>query len=229
MSPENKEKYIQAYSKIFGVDTEEVRAYAEKKGVAALTDDAVSLLSTKEQREKMKAFQSLVKLGYELEIESPQITSPQDIANFAHSVMDKIRVQESIVVLSLNAKNQVLDYDVISLGTVNYSLAHVRDVFRNAISNNASAIALVHNHPSGNTEPSKEDIELTKKVQNSGDIMGIRVLDHVVVSGLSPKKYTSMHTERMMESSVDYGCNEMEEEVEEDWEQEDEWEDEWER
>lgn len=226
MSPENKEKYIQSYSKIFGVDVEEVRLYAEKKGVAALTNNAVSLLSTKEQREKMKAFQSLVKLGYELEIESPQLRTPKDIANYAHSVMEKIRVQESILVLSLNTKNQVLDYDIVSMGSVDFSYVHVRDIFRNAISNNASSIALVHNHPTGNTEPSKEDIELTKKVQESGDIMGIRVLDHVVVSGLSPQKFTSMKEHSFMESSVDYGSNKIEEEAEEDWEQENEWEEE---
>ncbi len=225
MSPENKEKYIQAYSKVFGVVAEEVRAYAEKKGMAALTDDVatIDLLSSKKQQEKLKAFQSLVRLGYELEIESPRIGSPQDIANFAHSVMEKIRVQESIVVLSLNTKNRILDYDVISLGSVNYSLAHVRDIFRNAISNNAFAIAMVHNHPSGNVEPSQEDIDLTKKVVSSGEIVGIRVLDHVVVSGLSPKNYTSMHDKCLMEASVSYGENE------EDWNQEEEWEDEWER
>lgn len=90
--------------------------------------------------------------------------------------------RECIYCLSLNSKNELISADLVSIGTVNYSVAHPREIFQFAIRNSAVSIILVHNHPSGNVEPSSEDIQLTKRIEHAGTIIGIKLTDHVIVS-----------------------------------------------
>jgi len=90
--------------------------------------------------------------------------------------------KEHFVVFYLNARNQEIEREIISIGTVNASLVHPREVFEGAIKNNATSIILAHNHPSGDTEPSQDDIEITKKLVHAGKILDIRVVDHVVIT-----------------------------------------------
>jgi len=96
---------------------------------------------------------------------------------------------EVFSVLLLDTANQVLSHHPISSGTLNQSLAHPREVFKPAIDQKANSVILMHNHPSGNPTPSQEDIRLTEKMIESGKILGISVLDHVVIGG---KNYTSL-------------------------------------
>ena len=91
--------------------------------------------------------------------------------------------KEHFVVFYLNARNQEIEREIISVGTVNASLVHPREVFEGAIKNNATSIILAHNHPSGDAEPSQDDIEITKKLVYAGKILDIRVVDHVIVIG----------------------------------------------
>ena len=109
------------------------------------------------------------------------LLTPKDI----WEAMSDIRSskKEHFVVFYLNARNQEIEREIISVGTVNASLVHPREVFEGAIKNNATSIILAHNHPSGNTEPSQDDIEITKKLLHAGKILDIRVVDHVVVTG----------------------------------------------
>lgn len=89
--------------------------------------------------------------------------------------------QEHFIVLLLNAKNKIIKEDTVFIGTLDYTLVHPREIFRNAIKECASAIILVHNHPSGDSTPSKEDIQITKKISDVGEIIQIPVLDHVII------------------------------------------------
>ena len=84
--------------------------------------------------------------------------------------------------LYLNSHNRILRDEVISIGTVNSNMIHPREVFRAAIECNAAAIVLAHNHPSGEANPSDEDVEVTKQVVQAGKILGITVLDHVIIT-----------------------------------------------
>jgi DNA repair protein RadC len=84
--------------------------------------------------------------------------------------------------LYLNSHSKILRDEVISIGTVNSNMIHPREVFRPAIEANAAAIVLAHNHPSGEAEPSAEDIEITKQLVQAGKILGITVLDHVIIT-----------------------------------------------
>ena len=89
--------------------------------------------------------------------------------------------KEHFYALLLDTKNRIISEQLISVGTLNASLIHPREVFNPAIKASANAIILVHNHPSGDCKPSKEDISVTKMLNESGELIGIKVLDHVVV------------------------------------------------
>lgn len=90
--------------------------------------------------------------------------------------------REHFVVLLLNTKNKVLGINTVSIGTLNASLVHPREIFKPAILINAAAIILVHNHPSGDPTPSSEDMEITQRLCKAGEILGIEVLDHLIIS-----------------------------------------------
>ena len=98
--------------------------------------------------------------------------------------------QELMMLLCLDSRNRVISRNIITIGGLNSSIVHPREIFRTAIMNNANSIILVHNHPSGNPEPSKEDIEITEMLIKASKVMGIEILDHVIVGYDS---YTSMN------------------------------------
>lgn len=117
----------------------------------------------------------------------PIIKTPKDVLNAVTNI--RRNKKENFVVLYLNARNQVIHKETISIGSLNASIVHPREVFQPAVSKLAASIILAHNHPSGDTTPSDDDIQLTKRMVKAGEIMGIEVLDHVVVS---EKEYLSM-------------------------------------
>ncbi len=90
--------------------------------------------------------------------------------------------KEHFIAIYLDTKNQEIAREVISIGTLNASIVHPREIFEPAIRNLAASIILVHNHPSGDTKPSEEDILVTKKLVDSGKLLDIHVLDHIIVS-----------------------------------------------
>lgn len=90
--------------------------------------------------------------------------------------------KEHFFVFYLDTKNQEIKCELISVGTLNASLVHPREVFEPAIKHLAAQIIIAHNHPSGNLEPSQDDIELTQRLVKAGEILGIEVLDHVIIS-----------------------------------------------
>lgn len=108
------------------------------------------------------------------------INHPREVAAYLIEDMKDLR-QEWFRILLLNNRKQVLGYETISVGTLNASLVHPRDVFEKAIRKNASTMILIHNHPSGNPSPSDEDRHLTKRLTEAGILMGIEVIDHVIV------------------------------------------------
>ena len=115
------------------------------------------------------------------------LLTPKDVWEAMSDVRSSKK--EHFVVFYLNARNQEIEREVISVGTVSASLVHPREVFEGAIKKNASSIILAHNHPSGDTEPSQEDIEVTKKLVHAGKILDIRVTDHVIVTDKEFKSF----------------------------------------
>ena len=105
---------------------------------------------------------------------------------------DRLNVEEFGVV-TLDTKNKVTGYCRVSIGTLEASLVHPREVFKPAILNSASSIILVHNHPSGDPTPSRQDLQVTDAMKDAGKILGIDVLDHIVIgeNSLSISEYRS--------------------------------------
>jgi DNA repair protein RadC len=108
------------------------------------------------------------------------VRKPQDAANY---VMEELRYlkKEHFICLFLNTKNHIIARETLSIGTLNASLVHPREVFRAAVKAGSASIICVHNHPSGDPMPSPEDIALTKRLVEAGELMGIEVLDHLVI------------------------------------------------
>ena len=102
--------------------------------------------------------------------------------------------QEVFGILILNTKNKIVAVHEVSRGTLNSSMVHPREVFKPAVLHNAAGIICFHNHPSGDTEPSEEDIEITKRLVKAGKIMGIVVVDHIIVGDW----YTSLRDRGVM-------------------------------
>lgn len=108
------------------------------------------------------------------------IRSPQDAASFLMPEMSSLN-QEHFVTLFLNTKNQVIHKQTIFIGSLNSSIVHPREIFREAVKRSAASIICAHNHPSGIATPSPEDIDVTKRIQEAGYIIGIDLIDHIII------------------------------------------------
>lgn len=120
----------------------------------------------------------------------PMILSSQDVVD--QMTDTRVKKKENFVALYLNARNQLMQKELISVGTLNMSLVHPRDVFEPAIRYNSAQIIIVHNHPSGDPSPSDADLQVTKKLIESGKILGIELADHIIVT---KDEYVSMKEE----------------------------------
>ncbi len=116
------------------------------------------------------------------------IRTPEDGANY---VMEEMRflTQEHFVCLYLNTKNEVIHKQTIFIGSLNASIVHPREVFKEAFRRSAASIICFHNHPSGHPAPSREDIEVTKRLAEVGKMIGIELLDHIIIGD---KRYVSL-------------------------------------
>ena len=109
-----------------------------------------------------------------------KISKPADIVPIVAHYND--RIQEHFFSISLNGAHEVIAVRVVSVGLVNRTIVHPREVFADPLTDRAAAIIVAHNHPSGNVEPSEEDIEITKRLRSAGNVLGIKVLDHIIFS-----------------------------------------------
>ena len=110
----------------------------------------------------------------------PVLKSPEDVAAEVKSQL-KGKKKEHFLVLCLDTRNRLMGRKLVSMGSLDTSIVHPREVFKEAVSSCAASVIFAHNHPSGDPEPSKEDVELTKRLVRAGEIMGIDVLDHIIV------------------------------------------------
>jgi DNA repair protein RadC len=99
-----------------------------------------------------------------------------DMFSFLHH-----ETKEHFIALHLNSKNRLLCLEIVSTGSLNASIVHPREVYTSALLSSAAAIVFVHNHPSGDPAPSREDIELTSRLKGASELLGIRLLDHVII------------------------------------------------
>lgn len=158
----------------------EVEVFEKFKTVKELREQYLLLNLSNLQNAKLKA---LFEVSYRIENQPynvKKISSPNDILE--HTKEMKHLQKEEFRILLLNTKNHIIKASTISIGTLNASLVHPREVFKEAVLSCANSIILVHNHPSGDSYPSQEDILLTDRLVEVGKMMGIQILDHVIVA-----------------------------------------------
>ncbi|MET3682547.1 DNA repair protein RadC [Alkalibacillus flavidus] len=164
------------------------------EGIALLRDASINELTMISGIGTAKAVQLMAALELGKRIHTYKnrdqyvVKSPEDGANF---LMEDFRglQQEHFVALYLNTKNQIIHRQTIFIGSLNSSIVHPREVFKEAIKRSAASIICAHNHPSGDPSPSNEDIQVTRRLYESGKVIGIDLLDHLVIGD---EKFTSM-------------------------------------
>ena len=109
-----------------------------------------------------------------------QILSPNDAYEMIKEQLEGLD-REQFIIACLNTKNEPTNITVVSVGTLNKAIIHPREVFKTAILSNAASIMAFHNHPSGETTPSQQDIQLTKRLYEAGELLGIKLLDHLII------------------------------------------------
>lgn len=112
---------------------------------------------------------------------SSVINNPNALYNFIKSEIGSLE-NEHFLVVCLNTKNRLIDYKIMFIGTVDMAVVHPRDIFKFAIKCNATSIICAHNHPSFDITPSKQDLHITQVIKETGEIVGIKLLDHLIVS-----------------------------------------------
>jgi DNA repair protein RadC len=130
----------------------------------------------------IKAVYETLKVEEEVQAYLPpdrRYTSPQQISQIFSFLESESK--EYFFALHMDGKNRILCVDSVSVGSLNQSIVHPREVFKTALLSSAAGIILVHNHPTGDPTPSREDLEITRRLKEAGDLLGIRVLDHVIV------------------------------------------------
>jgi len=149
---------------------------------------------------KAKAIQIKAALELGKRIDDPDyrpgkpVQTPDEAVKSVQSKL-KGKKKEYFYILCLNTRNRVNNTNQVSIGNLDSSIVHPREVFKDAISSLAAAVIFVHNHPSGDLEPSAEDINLTKRLIEAGELLGIPVLDHIIVGD---KGYTSLKSRNLI-------------------------------
>lgn len=126
-----------------------------------------------------------------------KVSSPTDAIGLCREFLDDLPI-EHMIVISLNTKNEFNNISRVSMGTLNSSLVHPREIFKMAIKTNANSILIAHNHPSGDPEPSREDIAITKRLREAGEILGIPILDHIIIGDSYGNRYFSFKEECLL-------------------------------
>ncbi len=129
--------------------------------------------------------------GYSEAGDKPLVKTPDDVAGLVRGRL-KDKKKEHFLALLLDTRNQLIKAAEISIGSLDTSIVHPREVFKEAISASAASVIFVHNHPSGDPEASEDDIKLTKRLAEAGEIVGIDVLDHIIIGD---KKFLSLKRE----------------------------------
>ncbi len=158
----------------------------DNRGLVYLRDTTLQELMENKGIGECKASQILaaIEIGKRINrktaVDRVRINQPATVSDL---FMDEMRYlqKEHFRIILLDTKNQIISMEEISIGTLNASIVHPRDVFKIAIKRNSNSIILIHNHPSGDPTPSKEDINITNRLLEVGDLVGIKVLDHIII------------------------------------------------
>jgi len=192
------EQFIKKGKSVLTIAHELVQKHINLAGLVSLSLAELKKISGIGE-DKARSLLAAFEIGRRMQSQSKwsidkKITSPKDIAEFFVPIL-RDELKEKFLVVCLNSANKVTKFEAISVGSLNSSVVHPREIFKFAIENSSASIILIHNHPSGNLEPSNEDIAITKKLVEAGKILNIQVLDHIIVGGNS---FTSLVERRLI-------------------------------
>ncbi len=166
--------------------------FGNLKGIAAASVEELSQvkgIGLAKAAQIKAAFELANRLeGYPETSSRPLVKTPEDVAGLVRSRL-RGKKKEYFLALLLDTRNQLIKVSEISVGSLDSSIVHPREVFKEAISASAASVIFVHNHPSGDPEASEDDIKLTKRLAEAGEIVGIDVLDHIIIGD---KNYFSL-------------------------------------
>ena len=155
----------------------------DERQISLLPPDAASILHL--VRENLRLLAELVsryEVGrLDVQLETRKVKKPEDVAEYLGAELADL-AQEQLRVVLLDTKNQVMGVSLVYQGGLNAAVVRIADCFREAVRAGATAVILVHNHPSGDPSPSPDDVRLTAEVARAGELLGIEVLDHLVVA-----------------------------------------------
>lgn len=163
------QELLAKFGNIRSVSQASIEALAEIKGIGLAKAAQIKATFELGRRQEL-----------EPELKDYDIKNPQSIVKAIRSSI-KDKAKEHFKLILLDSRNKIIGISTISIGTLNASLVHPREIFKEAIIHNSASVVLAHNHPSGDPEPSEEDIKITERLVESGKILGIEVIDHIVI------------------------------------------------
>lgn len=172
---------FESISLITSIDLEILEKYKTLKDIFNNID---TIQATKLQKNKLKALKNIVLFNEKEDMKRFKISNPWDVYKYFIEEMSLLEKEVFKIVL-LNSKNKIIEDINISVGTLNSSLVHPREVFKEAIKKAAHSMILIHNHPSGSLEPSLEDKNTTQRLCSVGELVGIKILDHIIIGNNS--------------------------------------------
>ena len=172
------QKLLSKFGSLKGIASASIEELMKVKGIGYAK--ACQIKAALEIGKRLEGYESEIQIGME---------SPKDVVKLVKGRL-KDKKKEYFLALLLDARNRLIRTAEISIGSLNASIVHPREVFKEAISASAASVIFVHNHPSGDPEPSDDDIALTKRLVEVGKIIDIEVLDHIIVGG--EDSYVSM-------------------------------------
>ncbi|OPX94495.1 MAG: hypothetical protein A4E58_02570 [Syntrophorhabdus sp. PtaB.Bin006] len=169
---------------VMDIAQELVRRFGSINGLSQATAEELSKvrgIGIAKAAQILACFELARRQDLEGETEDLDIRDPGDVVKVVRAGL-RDKAKEHFKLILLNTRNKVIGVSTISIGTLNASLVHPREVFKEAVVRSASSVILVHNHPSNDLEPSEEDIRITRRMVEAGKIMGIEVLDHIIIT-----------------------------------------------
>ena len=160
---------LDSFKNLKNIDSASIKEFAALKGIGSAKAAQIKA-----------AFELGRRLFREPEEKGPVFSSSQNVFSYYHPLVKDLK-KEVLFCAMLDAKNRIFKDCRISEGTLTNSLIHPREAFRNAIRESAASVIFVHNHPSGDPSPSREDISITERLVHTGEIVGIKVLDHIII------------------------------------------------
>ncbi|WDV44096.1 JAB domain-containing protein [Clostridiaceae bacterium M8S5] len=199
----HKVDFFRSLKKLTGIPINKMVDYAEKNEILNILQHPSVVNPTKAQLGRLEAINEFISAYKLLSIKQEDNRIKLDTARVAGeyftALLSHMRNKERVIVAYLDSKNFIIETKVLSVGTINCAYIHPKEILKQALANDCTSFILAHNHPSGETKVSREDIEISQRLVDVFKPIGISFLDHIVVGG---NKFTSMLSDKILPKST---------------------------